>query len=62
MSSFGIRTLIVHKNFEFQGYFAIKLCTNEVRIPARDNPACAGQPAFAHLGWGPLSGEVNSHY
>jgi hypothetical protein len=34
MSSFGIRTLIVHKNFEFQGYFAIKSYTDEVGIPA----------------------------
>jgi hypothetical protein len=55
MFSFGI--------FEFQGYFAIKLCTNELRIPVQDDPACAGQPAFAYLlVWGPLSGEVNCHY
>jgi hypothetical protein len=50
MFSFEIRTLIIYKNFEFQGYFAIKLCTNKVCIPAQDNPAYAGQPAFAYLG------------
>jgi hypothetical protein len=62
MFSFGIKTLIIYKNFKFQGYFAIKLYTNKVCIPAQNNPAYVGQPAFAYLRWGPLSDKVNSHY